>query len=146
VKCESRINIVTLGVSDIPAATEFYQALGWNKSESQSNDDISFFQLDNLILAMYGLKGLIEDACIDGDLSVPSAVTLAINLPSEVDVDRFLQNITKVGGTLVKPAAKAFWGGYSGYFADPDGHRWEVAFNPFFPLDENGMIQLPDEA
>lgn len=142
--CEARINIVTLGVSDISTATNFYQALGWNKSESQSNDDVSFFQLDNLVLAMYGLQGLREDACIKDDLGVPGAVTLAINLPGEADVNRFLKNITKVGGTVIKPAEKAFWGGYSGYFADPDGHRWEVAYNPFFPLDDNGMIQLPD--
>ena len=142
--CKARINIVTLGVSDILASTRFYQSLGWTYSQSQSNADISFFQLDNLVLALYGLEALTEDACIEGGVSVPGSITLAINLPGETDVDAFLAQAVKAGGSLVKPAAKAFWGGYSGYFADPDGHRWEIAHNPFFPLDENGLIQLPD--
>ncbi|MBZ0217382.1 MAG: VOC family protein [Fimbriimonadaceae bacterium] len=141
---EARINLVTLGVADIAAATEFYQAFGWRKSESQSNENISFFQLDNLVLALFGLKALAKDAGIKNIPSVPGPVTLAINMASEADVDRFLDNVVKIGGTLVKPAEKTFWGGYSGYFADPDGHRWEIAHNPFFPLDKNGLIRLPD--
>jgi uncharacterized glyoxalase superfamily protein PhnB len=95
---------------------------------------------------LYGREALAEDIGISGEGRGFSGVTLAHNVASEADVDRVLTEAVAAGATLVKPGQKVFWGGYSGYFADPDGHLWEVAHNPFFPLDADGRVQLPPPA
>lgn len=142
----ARINLVTLGVGDIAAATAFYEKLGWKKSRGGSNDQISFLVLDNLVLALFGREDLNRD--IQGEVSgapaAPGAATLAINLPGEEAVDEAMAAALKAGARLLKKPEKVFWGGYSGYFADPDGHPWELAYNPFFPLDGAGLMQLPE--
>ncbi len=140
----AHVTIVTLGVEDLVAATAFYQRLGFVKSESASQDTISFFKAGGVVLSLYPRDAVAEDIGIEPTGMSPGSVTLAQNLPSEADVDDFMAHAVGVGAKLLKPAQKAFWGGYSGYIADPDGHVWEVAFNPFLPLREDGSPVLAD--
>ena len=139
----ARLTLVTLGVADVARATSFYEALGWRKS-SASNDDVSFFQLGGLALSVFGRQALADDATVSSAGSGFAGVSLAINLESEAEVDRVAGEWVLCGGTLVKQPHRVFWGGYSGYFADPDGHLWEVAFNPFAPVDAEGRMALPE--
>ena len=143
---DRRISLITLGVDDVAEATAFYERLGWKKS-SASQESITFIGLHGIVLGLFGRAALAEDAGVKGegsDRPAFSGVTLAYNVSSESAVDEALGFAESCGARIVKPAEKVFWGGYSGYFADPDGHLWEVAFNPFSPLDENGHMTLPD--
>lgn len=140
----AHVTIVTLGVEDLVAATAFYQRLGFVKSESASQPTISFFKAGGIVLSLYPRDAVAEDIGIESTGISPGSVTLAQNLASEADVDDFMAHALGVGAKLLKPAQKAFWGGYSGYIADPDGHVWEVAFNPFLPLREDGSPVLAD--
>lgn len=143
---DRRISMITLGVEDIAVATAFYERLGWKKS-SASQESVSFFGLDGIVLGLFGRRALAKDAGlggVSGDKPAFSGVTIAYNVGSESEVDKALAFAESCGARIAKPAEKVFWGGYSGYFADPDGHLWEVAFNPFSPLDENGHMILPD--
>lgn len=137
------ISLVTLGVSDIARATAFYEALGW-ETAGPSNEAVSFMRGGNVVLGLFGRTALAEDANVADAPTGFSAVALAVNLPSEADVDAFVARALAAGASECKAPQKVFWGGYSGYFADLDGHLWEVAHNPFFPLDESGAIQLPE--
>jgi predicted lactoylglutathione lyase len=142
---EPRISLVTLGVADVQLSRAFYERLGWRAS-SASQTGITFFQLNGMALSLYGREALAEDA---GVVVAPpgfSGVTLAHNARSKDEVDRLFAHAVASGARAVKQPQDVFWGGYSGYFADPDGHLWEVAFNPFFPLDEKGNLALPDAA
>lgn len=139
---EPRLSLVTLGVADVARSRRFYEALGFVAS-SASNADVTFFQLGGLGLALYGRAALAEDALVGDTAPGFSGVTLAHNARSEAEVDGCVAHAVACGGRLVKSARKVFWGGYSGYFADPDGHLWEVAHNPFFALDEKGQLVLP---
>jgi hypothetical protein len=138
-----RINFVTLGVTDVARARAFYERLGLTASKA-SNPDVTFFDVDGTVLSLFGHGALAEDA---GFAPSPApafrGVALAWNAASEAEADGILAHAEAAGGRIVKTARKVFWGGYAGYFADPDGHLWEVAYNPFFPLDENGRIRLP---
>jgi uncharacterized protein len=138
----ARLSLVTLGVADVARATAFYEALGWQRS-SASNDHVSFFQLGGLALSVYGREALADDAMVASAGNGFAAVTLAINLESEAEVDRVSGEWVTCGGALVKQPQRVFWGGYSGYVADPDGHLWELAFNPGFVLQADGSVQLP---
>ena len=140
---EQRLSIVTLGVADVGRSRRFYEDLGWQASGA-SNEAIVFFQFGGIVLALYGRAALAEDARLPADGSGFGGVTLAQNLPSREAVDALLAEVASVGGRILKPAEDVFWGGYSGYFADPDGHPWEVAWNPFFPILPDGSIELPD--
>ncbi|HRD74936.1 MAG TPA: VOC family protein [Hyphomicrobiaceae bacterium] len=141
---EPRLSLVTLGVADIAASRQFYEALGFTASAASSNDNVAFFQLGAMALALYGRQALAEDAgVVAGSGEEFSGVTLAHNARSEAEVDDLVAHAVASGATLVKQPCKVFWGGYSGYFADPDGHLWEVAHNPFFPLDDEGRLTLP---
>lgn len=140
---DPRISLVTLGVADMKAARAFYEKLGWRASE-QSNDDVTFFQAGGMILGLYGRAALAEDAKVEDSRPGFSGVALAYNGRDKAEVDRVLDEAVAAGGTLIKAAEDVFWGGYSGYFADPDGHLWEVAFNPFFPIADDGSISLGD--
>jgi len=141
---EQRLSLVSLGVADIAESTRFYNALGWKHAESQSNEAITFFQMGGIILGLYGRAALAEDAQVADSEPGFSGVALAHNTRSKDEVDAVLALAEKAGATIKKPAQEVFWGGYSGYFADPDGHLWEVAWNPFFPIADNGAIHLPD--
>ncbi len=137
-----RISIVTLGVTDMVRARAFYERLGF-KASGASNDNVTFFQLQGMALGLYGRAALAEDAHVDNTPAGFSGVTLAYNCHSEADVDRTVAHMISCGAVLKKQPQKVFWGGYSGYVADPDGHLWEIAYNPFFSLDAAGRLTLP---
>jgi uncharacterized protein len=140
---QPRLNIVTLGVQDLSRSLQFYRdGLGWNPS-SASQEEIAFFQLGGLVLALYPRTKLAEDATVDPTGTGFSGITLAYNTKSREEVDAVLQLIQQLGERVIKPAQDVFWGGYSGYFADPDGHLWEVAWNPFFLFDAADHVVLP---
>ncbi len=134
---------MTLGVVDMAKMRAFYERLGLVAS-SASNPNVTFFDANGIVLALFGYHELAEDAGVKAD-PVPSfrGVGVAWNGTSEEDVDRIMAHANAAGATISKKAVKVFWGGYSGYFADPEGHLWEVAFNPFMPIDADGHIQLP---
>ncbi|EJN59770.1 VOC family protein [Halogranum rubrum] len=129
---DPRLTLVTLGVADVDTAIAFYRdGLGFPMQEREPDSDVAFFTLDGTWLSVYPRKLLAEDATVplaDGDEAGFSGVTLAHNVDSKAEVDAILGTVEEAGGRLVKPAADTFWGGYSGYFADPDGHLWEVAY------------------
>ncbi len=139
----ARVNLVTLGVADVARATAFYEALGWRRS-SASAPTVTFFHTGGPVVALFGAADLATDAGMPATpLPAFRGVALAMNVTDPGDVDSVLSQAVAAGGTLVKAGVAADWGGYSGYFADPDGHLWEVAHNPGFPLDEDGAIVLP---
>lgn len=138
----ARISLVTLGVTDLARSREFYDALGFERVVDD-NEDVAFYRTGGALLSLYSLEALADDAHISPARSGFAGFSLAINLASESEVDTALAHAESVGATILKPAEKVFWGGYSGYFADPDGFAWEVAYNPYWPLDENGLPQLP---
>jgi catechol 2,3-dioxygenase-like lactoylglutathione lyase family enzyme len=139
----ARIGIVTLGVTDLPRSVAFYEALGWERCSS-SNESICWFRTADSHLGLFPRELLAEDANLPADPRGEfGGVTLAINVESEEAVTAALAEAAGAGARILKPAVKAEWGGFSGYFADPDGHPWEVAFNPFFPLDEKGRVSIP---
>lgn len=138
---EQRISLITLGVADVARARAFYERLGWQAAPNDG-EEIVFFDLGGLALGLYGREALAADAQVPAGGTGFSGVALAHNVRSPAQVDATLQAAADAGGTLVKAGEKVFWGGYSGYFADPDGHLWEVAHNPFFPLDADGRMSL----
>ncbi len=140
---DQRLTLVTLGVADFDRALKFYEALGWKKS-SASQADVAFFQMNGLGLALYPADLLAKDAHVAPKPPDFGGITLAINVHSKGDVAAYLYEAVRAGGTVLKPAQDAFWGGHAGYFADPDGYPWEVAWNPGFGLDEAGHLKLPD--
>jgi catechol 2,3-dioxygenase-like lactoylglutathione lyase family enzyme len=139
---EARISLVTLGVSDLARARAFYERLGF-KASSASQGDVVFFQAGAMGLALYPRKALAEDAEISAEGSGFSGLTLAQNVRTKGEVASVLAEPERGGGRILKQAQDVFWGGHSGYFADPDGHLWEVAWNPFFELAPDGALRLP---
>ena len=135
------VTLITLGVADVQAAAGFYETMGLKRASS-SNDNVVFFDMGGLALGLFGRDSLAEDAGISADGDGFRAVTLAWNQPEEAAVDAAIDHAVAAGGTLVKAAEKVFWGGYSGYFKDPDGHLWEVAYNPYAPLRDDGSMEL----
>ncbi|WP_333795301.1 CoA-binding protein [Hyphomicrobium sp.] len=142
---QPRLSLVTLGVADVARSRAFYERLGF-KASSASSEHVAFFDAQGVVLALFSRADLAADAGVAGAASGFSGVSLAHNVSLEEDVARVLAEADAAGATIVKPARKAVWGGRSGYFADPDGHLWEVAWNPFMPLDAAGHIRLPDGA
>jgi uncharacterized protein len=139
---EPRLNIITLGVRDVSRAVSFYKdGLGWPLSSASEGDFAVFKLTTGTALALYPRSLLAEDASLKDGIGF-GGITLAQNVSDKKTVDRVLSKAVKAGGLLLKAAQEAEWGGYSGYFADPDGHPWEVAWNPFFIL-EDGQLQLP---
>jgi Lactoylglutathione lyase and related lyases len=138
-----KITLITLGVSDLARAVNFYEkALGWRKS-SGSTENLALFDLDGYGLALYPRKLLAEDANVAEQDTGFSGVTLSFNAKSEAEVDEVLSEVSLHGALIAKAAQKVFWGGYSGYFKDPDGHLIEVAYNPFWELTEEGSMKIP---
>jgi catechol 2,3-dioxygenase-like lactoylglutathione lyase family enzyme len=140
---EQRLSIVTLGVTDLIRSQEFYERLGWRRSGTNT-EGITFFQAGGIALALYPRHELAKDATVSPEGQGFSGITLAYNTRNRAEVDEVLKEAKTAGATILKPAREAFWGGYSGYFSDPDGFLWEVAWNPFFPIAEDGSIQIPD--
>jgi len=140
---EQRVSLITLGVADLARSREFYERLGWRRS-MPGTEGIVFFQAGGMALALFPRSALAKDAGVPPEGQGFRGMTLAYNTRSREDVDTLLAEAQAAGGTLLKPAQEAFWGGYSGYFADPDGFLWEVAWNPAFPLAGDGSLRLPD--
>ena len=138
---EQRLSLVTLGVADVAAARAFYARLGWRES-AHGNATIAFFQLNGFALALYGRAALAEDAMLPDEPAGLGGITLAYNVRAREDVDAVLAEAVGAGGRILKPARDMFWGGYSGYFSDPDGHPWEVAWNPGFAILPDGRLEL----
>ncbi len=136
------VSFITLGVSDLARSRAFYKALGWHES-SGSQAEIAFYQAGSVVFGLFQRDALAEDANVPPAGSGFQGFTLAHNVESEAAVVRTLEEAVAAGATLARPAEKVFWGGFRGYFADPDGFLWEVCFNPFFPLDAQGRVQLP---
>ena len=137
-----RITLVTLGVENVPAATRFYEALGLKKSHI-SGESVAFFQLGPTVLALFGREAAREDGNIGAVWTGNGGITLAQNVGSEAEVDALVARAGAAGATILKEPQRAFWGGYHGFFADPDGNVWEVAHNPGFALDDSGAVILP---
>jgi predicted lactoylglutathione lyase len=140
---QAHISMITLGVADIAKATGFYEARGFVKS-SASQAEVSFFRAGPVVLGLFGRKALEDDGQTDAVWTGNGGIAIAQNLASESDVDAFMAKAEAAGARILKQAAKTFWGGYSGYFADADGHVWEVAFNPFWHLEEDGRVDLQE--
>jgi uncharacterized protein len=145
----ARISIVTLGVRDLATSIAFYQALGWRKSTA-SNDQIAWFVTADSALGLFPHAELAADAGAPpgeparvGEPAGFRGVTLAVNLASPAEVDTAMAAAHAAGATVVQPPQKVFWGGYRGYFADPDGHLWELAHNPNFAFTDSGQLDLP---
>ncbi|MBV2151437.1 VOC family protein [Kitasatospora sp. SUK 42] len=139
----ARISIVTLGVSDLEHSARFYEALGWRRSTA-SSPEIVWFRTADSVLGLFPTDELAADAGVPA-AGEPSfrGVTLAVNLESPALVDTAMETAVEAGAVVVKAPVPTSWGGYSGYFEDPDGHLWELAHNPFFPFTEDGSLDLP---
>jgi len=140
---EQRVTIITLGVADLKRSREFYERLGWRRSMAKA-EGVIFFQAGGMALALFPRHELAKDANVAPDGHGFNGISLAYNTRSRAEVDSVLKDAAAAGGRLVKPAQEAFWGGYSGYFSDPDAFLWEVAWNPSFPIAEDGSIRIPD--
>jgi catechol 2,3-dioxygenase-like lactoylglutathione lyase family enzyme len=135
--------VVTLGVSDLAVSRRFYEeGLGWHAS-SASVGDVVFFQAGGVVLALYPRRLLARDAKVRDDGRGFGGITLAHNVPNQADVDRVLSEVERAGARILKRAIDTDWGGRSGYFADPDGHPWEVAWAPMLPITDEGTLALP---
>ena len=139
-----RVTLITLGVDDLERSKAFYGALGWVAHPS-SQQTVVFYQMHGSVLGLFGRAALAKDQGREGAPLGTGAMTLAQNFATEADVDAAYALALEAGATALKAPEKVFWGGYSGYFADPDGHVWEIAMNPFWPLNEDGSLTLPDE-
>lgn len=140
---EQRVSIITLGVADLTSSREFYERLGWRRSMAKA-EGVVFFQTGGMALALFPRDELAKDANVAADGHGFSGISLAYNARSREEVDAVLAEAETAGGRILKRGQEAFWGGYSGYFADPDGYLWEVAWNPSFVIAEDGSIQIPD--
>ncbi len=137
-----RISMVTLGVRELSRARAFYEALGFAPAEFPA-EGVAFFDMNGIVLGLYGHDALAMDAGVASHGSGFRGTAIALNLEGEAEVDRALAHAKQCGATITRAAQKTFWGGYSGYFADPDGHLWEIAFNPHAPLNDDGHMTLP---
>jgi predicted lactoylglutathione lyase len=141
---EALLTLVTLGVSDLARSIAFYEALGFTR-KARKAEGVGFFQAGAVVVAVWPAKDLAKDAHVDaGEVSAFRGVALAWNCRSESDVEARIERARSAGAAVPKPAQRTVWGGYAGYFADPDGHLWEVAHNPTFPLTDDGRLVLPD--
>lgn len=135
-----RVTLITLGVADLARARAFYAALGWQPAESA--EGVVFYQMNGMVLGLFGLADLAKDQGRPGAALGTGAMTLAQNFATRDEVDAAFAAAVAAGATALKPPEAVFWGGYSGYYADPDGHVWELAMNPFWPLAEDGSLTL----
>ena len=137
---EQRLTIIGLGVKDLKVSSEFYEEkFGWKKTES-SNESIVFFQLNGMLLSLYPIDKLAEDAGVSSEIEGFKAFSLAYNTRTKEEVDTLIETLEARGVKIVKQPEEVFWGGYSSYIADPDENLWEIAFNPYLKLDEKGNV------
>jgi uncharacterized glyoxalase superfamily protein PhnB len=137
-----RVTLITLGVADLAAARVFYGRLGWVE-HGASQDGVAFYQMHGVVVGLFGRSDLAADQGRPNATLGTGAMTLAQNFATEAEVDAAYAAALAAGGTGLKAPEKVFWGGYSGYWSDPDGHVWEVAMNPFWPLNSDGSLTLP---
>ncbi len=142
---EQRFTVITLGVQDLQSSRDFYETVLGFKPSSASQEGIAFYQTGCCVLSLYPRKDLADDIGLEekGPL-LPGSFALAHNVRSREEVDTILAEIEAKGGQILKAPQEVFWGGYSGYFQDPDGHAWEVAHNPFWELADDGSVRLPE--
>jgi uncharacterized protein len=139
---EQRLSLVTLGVADIRRARRFYERLGWDGQEVEGT---VFFQAGSIGIVLWGRDKLAEDFGVDDDSDDGfGGIALAHNVRSPAEVDAIVVAAGNAGATITRPPGSTFYGGYAGCFSDPDGHVWEIAHNPGFPLDDDGAITIPD--
>lgn len=136
---QQRISLITLGAKDVDRAAGFYDALGWRRVKTE--DGVIAYDLIGQTLGLYPLDKLAEDMGLPVVSLGTGAMTLGYNAPSREDVDTVMARASEAGAQIIKPASEVFWGGYHGYFADPEGHIWEIAHNPFSALGPNGEFQ-----
>lgn len=137
---EPRISVVTLGVADLDRSRAFYEALGF--TDASRDEGVAFLRAGGMVLGLWDRAKLAEDSAV-ADPGGWGGITLAHNVRSPEEVDAVLAEAAEAGATIGRPGAATFWGGYSGVFVDPDGHPWEVAHNPYWPLAADGSVQLP---
>lgn len=141
---EPRLSLVTLGVADLARSTAFYEALGWKRSMKEA-EGVAFFQLGPIVLSLWSNADLATDAGVPQRTSMEfRGISLAHNVRQRDEVDAIVALLESAGGTVLKAPEAKFWGGYVAYVADPDGHAWEIAWNPGFPIAEDGAVILPD--
>ncbi|MDO7557091.1 MAG: VOC family protein [Loktanella sp.] len=138
-----RVTLITLGVSDLQRSKNFYDAMGWRPT-SEVEGQVVFYQINGLLFGLFGLEPLAKDQGRPDAKLGTGASTLAQNFTTEAEVDEAYALALKCGATALKAPEKVFWGGYSGYYADPDGHVWELAMNPFWQLNPDGSLTLPE--
>ena len=137
---EQRLSLVTLGVTDLDRSLRFYEALGWRRHGDQA--EVVFFQVGGMVLGLWSRDSLAKDARVPAGGAGFGGIALAYNTRAKEDVDAVLAEAEAAGATITKPAEEAFWGGYTGYFADPDGHLWEIAWNPSWTITKDGSVSL----
>jgi uncharacterized protein len=139
---EQRISLVTLGVADLTQARTFYERLGW---QGQEVEETVFFQAGGIAVVLWGRDKVADDAGLeDGGPGGFGGITLAHNVRSRAEVDEVLGQAASAGARITRAARETSYGGYAGFFTDPDGHVWEIAYNPGFALDSDGAIAIPD--
>lgn len=139
----AHVSLVTLGVDDLEDTTRFYEALGWVRSSASVDGTVAFLVGGAIVLGLYGRQALADEAGVEAATRGFGSIALAMNLASREEVDRVLATAERAGARITRPAVATDWGGYSGYVADPDGHVWEIAHNPGFPLGDDGALTLP---
>lgn len=137
-----RVNLITLGVEDLDRAKAFYAALGWQPAEQQ--EGVAFYRMQGAALGLFGKGPLAEDQGRPGAELGTGAMTLAQNFQDRAGVDQAYAAALAAGARELKAPEEVFWGGYSGYYADPDGHVWELAHNPFWTVNDDGSLTIPD--
>ena len=140
---EQRVSLITLGVSDLDRSRAFYERLGWKRSVKGAAG-VAFFQTGGMALALWPRTDLAKDANLSAEGSGFCGLAIAHNTRDKREVDEVLAEARRAGASIVRPAHDTFYGGYAGYFADPDGFLWEIAWNPGFAMDADGNIELPD--
>jgi predicted lactoylglutathione lyase len=137
------LSLVTLGIVDLDRSIAFYEGLGWTRS-MQAAEGVAFFQLGGIGLSLFPVTDLAADAGVkETQVSSWKGVALPHNVRTHAEVDKIVDVVSNLGGTIVSPPQEKSWGGYAAYFADPDGHFWEVAWNPGFALDAAGNLTIP---
>src|SRR4051794_16510525 len=139
---EQRIRLITLGVSDVSRSFDFYKRLGWS---GQEVDETVFFQTGSIGVVLWHEDKLADDAAVKHVSGAGfRGVAIAHNVRTTDEVDVIIAAAEAAGASITRPAADTFYGGYAAYFADPDGHVWEIAYNPGFPLGDDGALTIPD--
>ncbi len=140
---EPRVSLITLGVADLARAAAFYDRLGWPRALRKA-EGVAFYQVGGMALALWPRTELVKDSTTSDDGGRFHGMALAYNTRSRAEVDDVLAEAEAAGGTIVKPGQQTFWGGYAGYFTDPDGFLWEIAHNESFTIAADGRVTLPD--